>query len=156
MRQELPAGVEIQQYADQPRVVAEYDDGALMKIAAAESLAALAETRRTTRVELLLATIDSPAEVDVKAVGRLLLAQPAADLRVQRAALFKLALNNVAESRIYAWAALAVFTTASHGWLKGYRADHLTVGIREAYHYGLGVALPTGPNELGFAMDGDK
>ncbi len=76
--------------------------------ARAESLVALAEARRTTRLSLLLATIDSPAEVDVKAVGRLLLAQPVEDLRVQRAALLKLALNNVAESRIYAWAALSV------------------------------------------------
>ncbi len=54
-----------------------------------------------------------------------------------------------------AWAALAVYTTASHGWLKGYRADRLTVGIREAYHAGLGIALPAGPKELGFSMDVD-
>jgi len=96
--------------------------------ARAESLAALAQARRTTPVELLLATIDSPAEVDVKAVGRLLLAQPTAELRVQRAALFKLALNNVAESRIYAWAALAVID----GSLKGLWTEALKSPLSEA------------------------
>ncbi|MEI8089085.1 MAG: PVC-type heme-binding CxxCH protein [Opitutaceae bacterium] len=96
--------------------------------ARAESLTALAETRHTTRVELLLAIIDSPAEVDVKAVGRLLLAQPAADLRVQRSALFKLALNNVAESRIYAWAALAVID----GSLTGLWTEALKSPLSEA------------------------
>ena len=32
----------------------------------------------------------------------------------------------------------------------------LTVGLRDAYHCGLGIALPTGPNELGWAMDGSR
>jgi glucose/arabinose dehydrogenase/azurin/lysophospholipase L1-like esterase len=76
--------------------------------ARAEALDALAKVRKTTRVELLLTTIDSPAEIDVKAVGRLLLAQPAADLRAQRPALMKLALTDTADGRTYAWAALAV------------------------------------------------
>ena len=96
--------------------------------ARAESLVALAEARHITRVELLLATIDSPAEVDVKAVGRLLLAQPADDLRVQRAALFKLALNNVAESRVFAWAALALID----GSLKGLWTEALKSPLSEA------------------------
>ena len=77
-------------------------------VARAEALAGLAAARKTAPVELLLAIIDSPAEVDVKAVGRLLLAQPAADLRAQRPALLKLALADTAEGRSYAWAALAL------------------------------------------------
>ena len=44
----------------------------------AEALAAVAAARQVDRVALLLTTIDSPAEIDVKSVGRLLLAQPAA------------------------------------------------------------------------------
>jgi azurin/glucose/arabinose dehydrogenase/lysophospholipase L1-like esterase len=76
--------------------------------ARAEALAGLAKAHKTTPVELLLATIDSPGEIDVKAVGRLLLAQSAADLRAQRPALMKLALTDTAEGRTYAWAALAV------------------------------------------------
>jgi hypothetical protein len=54
-----------------------------------------------------------------------------------------------------AWAALAVYTTVSHGWLKGYKADQLTIGIRDAYQAGLGIALPTGPKELGYSLDVD-
>jgi glycine cleavage system H lipoate-binding protein len=48
-----------------------------------------------------------------------------------------------------------VYTVASHGWLTTHKADHLTVGIRDAYHAGLGIALPTGPHELGWAMDAE-
>lgn len=38
------------------------------------------------------------------------------------------------------------------GWLDGYRADYLTVGIRDAYRYGLDIALPTESRTLGYAM----
>ena len=34
--------------------------------------------------------------------------------------------------------------------------EHLTAGLREAYENGLGVAIPTLPNVLGWAMDGEK
>jgi azurin len=74
----------------------------------AEALAAVAAARQVDRVALLLTTIDSPAEIDVKSVGRLLLAQPAADLRAQRPAIHKLALTDNAEGRSFAWAALAI------------------------------------------------
>ena len=74
----------------------------------AEALAAVAAARQVNRVALLLTTIDSPAEIDVKSVGRLLLAQPAADLRAQRPAIHKLALTDNAEGRSFAWAALAI------------------------------------------------
>jgi hypothetical protein len=50
---------------------------------------------------------------------------------------------------------LAVASSVHCGWLKGYHADQYTVGIRDAYHHGLAVALPTGKNELGWAMDGN-
>ena len=83
----------------------------------AEALAALARQRNTTPVALLLATIESPAEIDVKGVGRLLLAQPAADLKPHRAALLKLGLNDTAEGRSHAWAAIALADgTLDHVW----------------------------------------
>jgi hypothetical protein len=52
-------------------------------------------------------------------------------------------------------AALIVEFTAHSGWI-GYRHDLLTVGIRDAYTNGLAVALPTGPNKLGWAMEAKK
>ncbi len=48
--------------------------------------------------------------------------------------------------------ALTVGFAARQGWIK-HPADLLTVGLRDAYAFGLGIALPTGPNELGWAMD---
>ncbi len=48
---------------------------------------------------------------------------------------------------------LAVASSVQCGWLKGYRADQYTVGIRDAYHHGLAIALPTGKDELGWLMD---
>lgn len=74
----------------------------------AEALESLAKQRNRPKVALLVETIDSPAEVDVKAVGRLLLAQPPADLRPHRAELMKLALSDTADGRSYAWAAVAL------------------------------------------------
>jgi hypothetical protein len=53
------------------------------------------------------------------------------------------------------WAALTVLYASRIGWISD-RADLLTVGLRDAYGAGLGLALPTGTNELGWAMDGDK
>ncbi len=74
----------------------------------AEALATLAKQRNTTPVALLVATIESPSEIDVKGVGRLLLAQPPADLKPHRTALLKLGLNDTADGRSYAWAAIAL------------------------------------------------
>ena len=51
-----------------------------------------------------------------------------------------------------AWAAMTVCYTSLMGWIK-YPADLLTDGLRDAYSFGLGIALPTGPRELGWAMD---
>ena len=51
-----------------------------------------------------------------------------------------------------AWAALTLNTSVSLFGLKGYAADFLTLGIRDAYLYGLDIAIPTGPSELGWAM----
>jgi hypothetical protein len=50
-------------------------------------------------------------------------------------------------------AALTFFFAAKQDWIKP-RVDLLTVGIRDAYLYGLEIAIPTGPNELGWAMKG--
>ena len=74
----------------------------------ADALAGLAKARNVTKVSLLLAVLNSPAEVDTKAVGRLLVAQPPADLLLHRAALLKLGQADAAEGRSYAWAAVAI------------------------------------------------
>ena len=53
-----------------------------------------------------------------------------------------------------AWAArdaLTVQYAARMGWIK-HDPYLLTDGLRDAYEYGLAIALPTGPNELGWAM----
>jgi hypothetical protein len=56
-----------------------------------------------------------------------------------------------------AWAAWdardarTVFYASRMGWIER-PADLLTAGIRDAYAAGLGIAIPTGPNELGWAM----
>ena len=50
-----------------------------------------------------------------------------------------------------AGAALMQTLGARRGWL-GTPADLLTTGLRDAYTAGLGVAVPTGPNKLGYAM----
>lgn len=58
----------------------------------------------------------------------------------------------------YAWPAkdvsnaLAFYYSSRIDWI-GVPLDYLSAGIREAYRYGLGFALPTGPAELGWAMD---
>jgi azurin len=72
----------------------------------AEALAILARHRKVPPVALLVETIDAPTEIDVRGVGRLLLAQTPADLRPYRAGLLKLALNDQEEARSYAWAAI--------------------------------------------------
>ncbi|MSU48355.1 MAG: dehydrogenase, partial [Opitutus sp.] len=74
----------------------------------AEALAALAKVRGVPPVSLLLATIDSPGEIDVRGVGRLLLGQPPADLKPHRAALLKLALADNSEGRTWGFAAAAL------------------------------------------------
>jgi azurin/glucose/arabinose dehydrogenase len=74
----------------------------------AEALATLAKLRHLAPVALLVNTIDSPAEIDVRAVGRLLLAQPAEDLKTFRAALLKIALADNSDARSWAFAAVAL------------------------------------------------
>ncbi len=74
----------------------------------AEALATLAKLRKESPVALLAKTIDSPGEVDVRAVGRLLLAQSSADLKPHRAALLKLALADNSEARTWGFAAVAL------------------------------------------------
>ena len=74
----------------------------------AEALQQLAQARNVLPVQLVLETIQSPAEIDTRGVGRLLLAQKPADLKAERAALLKLALDNTAEARSFAWAAVAL------------------------------------------------
>ena len=74
----------------------------------AEALATLAKIRHTAPVTLLVQTIDSPAEIDVRAVGRLLVAQAPADLKPQRAELLKLALADNSDARSWAFAAVAL------------------------------------------------
>jgi hypothetical protein len=39
------------------------------------------------------------------------------------------------------------------GWFTDKTTANLSVGIRDAYYHGLAVAVPTGPRELGYAMD---
>ena len=51
-----------------------------------------------------------------------------------------------------AWTALIVYFASRQGWLS-VEADLLTRGIRDAYFFGLEVAIPTGPSELGWAMN---
>ena len=51
-----------------------------------------------------------------------------------------------------AWAALIVTYAALNAWVSE-PPELLTAGLREAYENGLGVAIPTGPNVLGYAMD---
>jgi hypothetical protein len=74
----------------------------------AEALATLAKHRNVSPVSLLIETIDSPAEIDTRGVGRLLLAQKPADLQPHRAALLKLAMNDQENGRSHAWAAIAL------------------------------------------------
>jgi hypothetical protein len=50
-----------------------------------------------------------------------------------------------------AGAALSTFYAATMGWIDR-PPELLTIGIREAYFNGLGIVMPTGPNELGWAM----
>jgi hypothetical protein len=54
-----------------------------------------------------------------------------------------------------AWGALTVLYAGLMGWTTRAKADPmlLTTGLRDAYRNGLAMALPTGPNELGFTMD---
>lgn len=51
-----------------------------------------------------------------------------------------------------AWAALTVAYASLAGWITQ-AADHLTLGMRDAYAHGLGIALPIAPTVLGWAMD---
>ena len=50
-----------------------------------------------------------------------------------------------------AWAAMTVHYASLNGWIE-YAPGYLTDGLRDAYRNGLALALPTGPNELGWAM----
>ena len=51
-----------------------------------------------------------------------------------------------------AWDALTLNAAVSLFDLQGYPANFFTLGIREAYLYGLEIVIPTGANELGWAM----
>ena len=51
-------------------------------------------------------------------------------------------------------AALSVHVAAARGWISHDR-HLLTTGLRDAYRNGLDVALPTGPNKLGYVMGAD-
>ena len=48
--------------------------------------------------------------------------------------------------------AMTVHYAARMEWTKD-DAQLLTTGLRDAYGAGLAIALPTGPNEMGWAMD---
>jgi len=48
---------------------------------------------------------------------------------------------------------LSVSFAARSGWIS-HAHDLSTIGIRDAYRNGLATAIPTGPEELGWAMDG--
>lgn len=50
-----------------------------------------------------------------------------------------------------AWAGLTVTYAALKGWIN-HPPELLTTGLRDAYQSGLAVALPTGPQELGYVM----
>lgn len=76
--------------------------------ARAEALDGLAARRKVDRVPLLVAAIEAAAETDFRGVGRLLLAQPPADLKTHRAELLRVALTDTAEARSHVWAALAM------------------------------------------------
>ena len=52
-------------------------------------------------------------------------------------------------------AALTVYFWAVNWWSR-LRPDMLTTGLRDAYAAGLGIALPVGPNELGWAMSWEE
>jgi glucose/arabinose dehydrogenase/lysophospholipase L1-like esterase len=73
-----------------------------------EALASLAQSRHVAPVALLVQTIQSPGEIDVTGVGKLLLAQKPADLKAHRAELLKLALNDSSDPIPQAWAAIAL------------------------------------------------
>jgi len=49
--------------------------------------------------------------------------------------------------------ALVGYISLSGGWFTDKTTANLSVGIRDAYYHGLAVAVPTGPRELGYAMD---
>ena len=74
----------------------------------AEALDLLARHRSVPTISLLLTTLTSPLELDFKGVGRLLIAQPAAALRAQRAALVKLTTGDNGDARNFAWAAISI------------------------------------------------
>jgi hypothetical protein len=49
--------------------------------------------------------------------------------------------------------ALVRCLSLSGGWFTDKTTANLSVGIRDAYYHGLAGAVPTGPRELGYAMD---
>jgi hypothetical protein len=54
-----------------------------------------------------------------------------------------------------AGAALVIRYARVNGWIAG-EPEQYTVGLLDAYRHGLALAIPTGPAELGWAMDGDR
>jgi hypothetical protein len=53
-----------------------------------------------------------------------------------------------------AWDGLTVYYASKRGWVN-YESGLLTTGLREAYKNGLGVAIPIGEKELGWAMEAE-
>ena len=51
-----------------------------------------------------------------------------------------------------AWAALTIQYASRAGWVP-ISPELLTTGIRDAYTNGVSIAIPTGPNELGWCME---
>ena len=52
-------------------------------------------------------------------------------------------------------AALIHYTAVTAGWVAG-RPDDYTVGLRDAYSYGLELVTPVAPSELGYVMEQSK
>ena len=72
--------------------------------ARSEALEALVRERHTTATDILLTLIERAVETDVASVGRLLLAQPPAELKTARARLLQLAGDETLGARAYGWA----------------------------------------------------
>ncbi|MSU49729.1 MAG: dehydrogenase [Opitutus sp.] len=76
--------------------------------ARADALADLARIRQANRTELIMGLLESEGEVDVPGLGRLLLAQPRADLQSVRTRLAKLAADAAVPKRSFGWAAITL------------------------------------------------
>ncbi|MSU73246.1 MAG: dehydrogenase [Opitutus sp.] len=73
--------------------------------ARADALADLMRIRRTTGAEIILGALEAGGEIDRPGLGRLLLAQPRAELQSVRVRLENLAVKGTGPARNYGWAA---------------------------------------------------